>query len=161
MSISTPIICQPLSPIFYKFISPSTDQTHRDGETGVIGSAPAPHKLGPKANQGAINAGLRALDRKGKPCRKWNKQGISLKTFTGVNWNLPYWQTPKQKSMAITGDVQSETTGSSDAKVERESSAVNSEPSNAAKDVDTPLVNGIGPASSPVGPRPVEEVAAA
>lgn len=52
------------------------------------------HKLGPKASMGAINAGLRALDRSGKPCRKWNKGGFQLKTFTGVVWEIPRWTAP-------------------------------------------------------------------
>ncbi|KAL8680323.1 MAG: hypothetical protein Q9186_003505 [Xanthomendoza sp. 1 TL-2023] len=52
------------------------------------------HKLGPKANQGAINAGLRALDRTGKPCRKWEKSGFRLKTFTGIAWELSTWRAP-------------------------------------------------------------------
>ncbi|KAL8654483.1 MAG: hypothetical protein Q9226_003415 [Calogaya cf. arnoldii] len=60
---------------------------------GASTSIPA-HKLGPKANQGAINAGLRALDRTGKPCRKWEKNGFRLKTFTGVAWELPTWRAP-------------------------------------------------------------------
>ncbi|KAL7926238.1 DUF1711 domain-containing protein [Trichoderma austrokoningii] len=55
---------------------------------------PAAHKLGPKANQGAINAGLRALDRSGKPCRKWAKGGFKLKSFTGVAWEIPRWTAP-------------------------------------------------------------------
>ncbi|KAL8808194.1 MAG: hypothetical protein Q9182_000258 [Xanthomendoza sp. 2 TL-2023] len=59
-------------------------------------SAPA-HKLGPKANQGAINAGLRALDRTGKPCRKWEKNGFRLKTFTGIAWELPTWRAPPKR----------------------------------------------------------------
>jgi hypothetical protein len=45
------------------------------GTTKAHGTGAA-NKLGPKANQGAINAGLRALDRSGKPCRKWNKGGL-------------------------------------------------------------------------------------
>ncbi|KAL9595629.1 MAG: hypothetical protein Q9219_006335 [cf. Caloplaca sp. 3 TL-2023] len=57
----------------------------------AVPTAPA-HKLGPKANQGAINAGLRALDRTGKPCRKWQKNGFRIKTFTGVTWELPSWR---------------------------------------------------------------------
>lgn len=65
---------------------------------GASTSIPA-HKLGPKANQGAINAGLRALDRTGKPCRKWEKNGFRLKTFTGVTWELPTWRAPP-KSLA-------------------------------------------------------------
>ncbi|KAI1129164.1 INO80 complex, subunit Ies4 [Nemania abortiva] len=52
------------------------------------------HKLGPKANQGAINAGLRALDRSGAPCRKWTKGGFRLKSFTGVLWEIPRWTAP-------------------------------------------------------------------
>lgn len=54
----------------------------------------AAHKLGPKANQGAINAGLRALDRSGKACRKWAKGGFQLKSFTGVAWGVERWTAP-------------------------------------------------------------------
>ncbi|MCJ1327397.1 hypothetical protein MMC10_004066 [Thelotrema lepadinum] len=53
----------------------------------------AGHKLGPKANQGAINAGLRALDRTGKPCRKWDKTVFCVKSFTGTMWALDSWNT--------------------------------------------------------------------
>lgn len=53
----------------------------------------AAHRLGPKANTGAINAGLRALDRTGAPCRKWEKQPLKLRSFTGVLWQLPSWGT--------------------------------------------------------------------
>jgi hypothetical protein len=59
----------------------------------VIG--PLGHKLGPKANTGAINNNLRALDRSGKPCKRWAKKGIQLKSFTGVMWSLHTWRTPK------------------------------------------------------------------
>lgn len=58
------------------------------------GATPASHKLGPKSNQGAINAQLRALDRSGKPCKRWTKASITLKSFTGVQWSLPKWATP-------------------------------------------------------------------
>ncbi|PHH50294.1 INO80 complex subunit 4 [Ceratocystis fimbriata CBS 114723] len=54
------------------------------------------HKLGPKANQGAINAGLRALDRSGKPCRKWVKGSFTIKSFTGVTWDISRWAAPAQ-----------------------------------------------------------------
>ncbi|KAI0402183.1 INO80 complex, subunit Ies4 [Xylaria palmicola] len=61
------------------------------------------HKLGPKANQGAINAGLRALDRSGTPCRKWSKGGFKLKSFTGILWEIPRWTAPtKPKPEAAT-----------------------------------------------------------
>ncbi|KAI0440673.1 INO80 complex, subunit Ies4 [Xylaria telfairii] len=64
------------------------------------------HKLGPKANQGAINAGLRALDRSGAPCRKWSKGGFRLKSFTGVLWEIPRWTAPpKPKPEAATEEV--------------------------------------------------------
>ncbi|KAJ6440345.1 transmembrane alpha-helix domain-containing protein [Purpureocillium lavendulum] len=56
------------------------------------------HKLGPKANQGAINAGLRALDRSGKPCRKWARGGFTLKSFTGVVWEVSRWTAPPKKA---------------------------------------------------------------
>ncbi|KAF4958555.1 hypothetical protein FSARC_10989 [Fusarium sarcochroum] len=70
-----------------------------DGTIDHSGSKPAAgHKLGPKANQGAINAGLRALDRSGKPCRKWNKGGFRLKSFTGVMWEIPRWVAPPKKA---------------------------------------------------------------
>lgn len=65
------------------------------GEHGT-GRGGAAHKLGPKANQGAINAGLRALDRSGKPCRKWAKGGFRLKTFTGALWEIPRWKAPQK-----------------------------------------------------------------
>ncbi|KFX87829.1 hypothetical protein O988_09270 [Pseudogymnoascus sp. VKM F-3808] len=52
------------------------------------------HKLGPKANQGAINAGLRALDRSGAPCRKWARGGFAIKSFTGTTWEIPRWRAP-------------------------------------------------------------------
>ncbi len=57
------------------------------------------HKLGPKANQGAINAGLRALDRSGKPCRKWNRGGFALKSFTGGSWGVRRWTAPPKPSL--------------------------------------------------------------
>lgn len=83
----------------------ASDETNGDngGSTtkGASTSIPA-HKLGPKANQGAINAGLRALDRTGKPCRKWEKSGFRLKTFTGITWELSTWRAPP-KSL-VSGD---------------------------------------------------------
>ncbi|KKA29260.1 hypothetical protein TD95_002037 [Thielaviopsis punctulata] len=65
-----------------------------DGESRADRS----HKLGPKANQGAINAGLRALDRSGKPCRRWAKGSFTLKSFTGVTWEIARWTTPARAS---------------------------------------------------------------
>ena len=60
-------------------------------------AGPVAHKLGPKANQGAINACLRALDRRGPPCRKWSRKPFAVKSFTGVMWELPTWGAPKRQ----------------------------------------------------------------
>ncbi|KAF6226237.1 hypothetical protein HO133_009103 [Letharia lupina] len=66
---------------------------------GVSGpGAGTSHKLGPKANQGAINAGLRALDRTSKSCRKWEKTGFRVKSFTGRIWEIPSWKAPTAKA---------------------------------------------------------------
>ncbi|KAF2751126.1 hypothetical protein M011DRAFT_473640 [Sporormia fimetaria CBS 119925] len=86
-------------------------------------AGPAPVKLGPKANQGAINAGLRALDRTGKPCRKWNKRGFQVRSFTGVIWDVPTWRAPKNAAV-FSEDVKSDSTNSSDLNVKDESSAI-------------------------------------
>ncbi|KAK9495293.1 INO80 complex subunit Ies4-domain-containing protein [Lipomyces doorenjongii] len=52
----------------------------------------APHaKLGPKANQGSINAQLRALDRTGRACRRWTKIPLELQSFTGWEWSVATW----------------------------------------------------------------------
>ncbi|KAJ5935732.1 hypothetical protein N7466_005279 [Penicillium verhagenii] len=62
---------------------------------GDAGKPAANHRIGPKANTGAINAGLRALDRTGAPCRKWDRQPLKLRSFTGVAWELPAWHSFK------------------------------------------------------------------
>lgn len=115
-------------------------------------AAPAPiQKLGPKANQGAINAGLRALDRTGKPCRKWEKKGFQLRSFTGVNWSLPTWRAPRRAAV-FAEDVKSDSTGSSDTKVKDESSAISDKsglPGDSATPVP-PTLNGIASSPAPV-----------
>lgn len=113
---------------------------------------PAPaQKLGPKANQGAINAGLRALDRTGKPCRKWEKKGFAVRSFTGVTWQVPTWRAPK--NAAVFGeDVKSDTTSSSDPKVKDESSAISDKsglPVGSATPVP-PAASGIAKSQTPV-----------
>lgn len=109
-------------------------------------------KLGPKANQGAINAGLRALDRTGKfKCRKWEKKGFKLRSFTGVVWDVPSWRAPP-RAAAFSEDVKSDSTGSSDTKVKDESSAV-SEKSGLNGDGSTPVptpLNGIASSPAPI-----------
>ncbi|KAI9805795.1 MAG: hypothetical protein M1825_000409 [Sarcosagium campestre] len=130
---------------------------HADGK-GPVPSGPtlAPHKLGPKANQGAINAGLRALDRSGNPCRRWEKKGFQLKSFTGVLWQVPTWRTPKPRvtngdtlpaGTTPTADVKSSRAVDSDSKENKGSSAVESEKSNSGGDIDMTIASNI--ASSP------------
>ena len=88
-----------------KLLKAALTLIYRDGTLGGDEASrpwttPAPlagHKLGPKANQGAINAGLRALDRSGKPCRKWSKKGFTVKSFTGIAWSLPSWGAPSRQ----------------------------------------------------------------
>ncbi|KAI4179189.1 MAG: hypothetical protein L6R41_007991 [Letrouitia leprolyta] len=95
---------------------------------GSSGNAAPAHKLGPKANQGAINAGLRALDRTGKPCRKWQKNGFRIKTFTGVTWELPSWRTTsKTLNTGASPDKGSLPTSNSHSKDNNSSSNVGSE----------------------------------
>ncbi|KAL8692550.1 MAG: hypothetical protein Q9218_002443 [Villophora microphyllina] len=113
------------------------DEPHGEngGPTGRGGpgasSAPA-HKLGPKANQGAINAGLRALDRTGTPCRKWEKRGIRIKTFTGVTLELPSWRgAAKNMKSGIIADNASSSTPNSFSKDNVSSSQVGSDNSSA------------------------------
>lgn len=80
--------------------------TQRNSDEGTeLGKVAAAHRLGPKANTGAINAGLRALDRTGAPCRKWEKQPLRLRSFTGVLWQLPSWRT---HALAKSHDVDGE-----------------------------------------------------
>lgn len=71
-------------------------------------TGPGAHRLGPKANQGAINAGLRGLDRSGKPCRKWGKKTFDLKTFNGSEWSLHHWIAPPKAQVKVDG-IENET----------------------------------------------------
>ncbi|MCJ1448664.1 MAG: hypothetical protein MMC23_009181 [Stictis urceolatum] len=125
------------------------DGTPNGEEVSRPWTTPAPaagHKLGPKANQGAINAGLRALDRTGKPCRKWEKKGFALKSFTGVVWTLPSWGAPKRQSEIKGEPGQSDTpTSNSENHQPQSSSNVGSETSRNIADIpdgvaDSPAV---------------------
>ncbi|OJJ48101.1 hypothetical protein ASPZODRAFT_130031 [Penicilliopsis zonata CBS 506.65] len=102
----------------------------------------AGHKLGPKANTGAINAGLRALDRTGAPCRKWERKPLQLKSFTGILWQLPTWRSPKPPKTEDSGDAKETSaleTGDSDSKANHSASGVPSEKSNLGDGDLTPL----------------------
>jgi len=99
---------------------------------GTLPGGAAP-KLGPKANQGAINAGLRALDRSGKPCRKWQKGNFRIKSFTGAVWEIPRWRAPHKS--AVNG-VSEESTSDGSSKENKDSLRLESEKSNSAGDVE-------------------------
>ncbi|CAD6447370.1 e1d2cbd0-62cc-4619-bae2-789f4521a041 [Sclerotinia trifoliorum] len=117
------------------------------------------HRLGPKANQGAINAGLRALDRSGKPCRKWEKRSFIIKTFTGIPIEIPRWRAPPK--VAINHSTEGSSTGDS-SKENKDNSQVESEKSNSAMDVDaTHLASSPAPALTPaLVPAPQAEAKA-
>jgi hypothetical protein len=51
-------------------------------------------KPGPKANPGGINAGLRALDRSGKPTRRWHRVQFPVKTCSGYTFYTTTWISP-------------------------------------------------------------------
>ncbi|KAI1380954.1 DUF1711-domain-containing protein [Hypoxylon crocopeplum] len=111
------------------------------------------HKLGPKANQGAINAGLRALDRSGAPCRKWNRGGFRVKSFTGVVWELPRWTAPPKPKPQATTDESAASAESSN-KENKDGSQMKSDNSNSHADGEQrsipPSVNASSPAPPPV-----------
>lgn len=121
-------------------------------DKGPFAAPAALQKLGPKANQGAINANLRALDRTGKfKCRKWEKKGFKIRSFTGVVFDLPTWKAPPRMA-SFPDDVKSDSTGSSDSKIKDESSAI-SEKSGLNGDAGTPVptpLNGIASSPAPI-----------
>lgn len=126
------------------------DGTLEGGRTNGLGAG---HRLGPKANQGAINAGLRALDRSGKPCRKWSKGGFTLKSFTGVVWEVPRWTAPpKPKPVESTEDSASASAPASAAgssKENKENGPVKSDNSNHDADVEMQSVPSAAAGNSP------------
>jgi INO80 complex subunit Ies4 len=75
--------------------------TAASGTGGGSGAGtPAPQtekeraKPGPKANPGGINAGLRALDRTGKPTRRWERVQYPVRTCTGNIFYTTTWVSP-------------------------------------------------------------------
>lgn len=109
------------------------------------------HRLGPKANTGAINAGLRALDRTGAPCRKWERKPLQLKSFTGTQWHLPSWRAPRSQKQEENGETKEAVleTGDSDSRANQSASAVPSEKSNSGDGDLTPAHPSMVEASSP------------
>jgi hypothetical protein len=113
------------------------------------------HKLGPRANQGAINAGLRALDRSGKPCRKWNRGSFTLKSFTGTVWEIERWTAPPKPKPAESTQEESASASAEDSSKENKdnNSQVKSENSNAGPDVEMQSgAPSIAAANSPAPP---------
>lgn len=115
------------------------------------------HKLGPKANMGAINAGLRALDRSGKPCRKWNRGGFQLKSFTGTVWQVSRWTAP-QKPLPEEASKEPSVSAESSNKENKEGSQLKSENSNSGADGERPSVPASVAAPSSPAPVPVSAV---
>jgi hypothetical protein len=70
---------------------------NNDGGTGSGAGTPVPNtekeraKPGPKANPGGINAGLRALDRSGKPTRRWQKVSYPINSCSGYMFYTTTW----------------------------------------------------------------------
>ncbi|KAF7922582.1 uncharacterized protein EAE98_008108 [Botrytis deweyae] len=122
-----------------------------DGTLAPNGSTPRASngnssRLGPKANQGAINAGLRALDRSGKPCRKWEKRSFIIKTFTGIPIEIPRWRAPPK--VTVNPSTEGSSTGDS-SKENKENSQIESEKSTSAMDVDATNLVSSPPAMAP------------
>ncbi|OGE49980.1 hypothetical protein PENARI_c019G00255 [Penicillium arizonense] len=127
-------------------------------EGGDTAKLPAAQRLGPKANTGAINAGLRALDRTGAACRRWERKPLQLRSFTGILWQLPSWRTPGsgKSDTLIDTKVAALESGDSDTKPTltapgtdtlNGSSAVPSEKSNSGDGDVTPASHMVEPSS--------------
>lgn len=125
-----------------------------NGKPNGGGVTTGSHKLGPKANQGAINARLRALDRTKHPCRKWERKPIQLKSFTGVVWELPSWRAPKSRLPNEEDRHNKDVSQLSESKAHDSSTAMESEKSNAGENGAVPLKDSTPTASSPV-PAPL------
>ncbi|EUC41114.1 hypothetical protein COCMIDRAFT_107033 [Bipolaris oryzae ATCC 44560] len=112
-------------------------------------ATPAINKAGPKANLGAINERLRALDRSGAKCRRWEKKGFQVRSFTGVLWQVPTYQ--PGRASAFADDVKSDSTGTSDSKLKDESSAISDKSglNGDSASVQTPM-NGIASSPAPI-----------
>lgn len=104
---------------------------------------------------GAINAGLRALDRSGKPCRKWTKAGFTLKSFTGVVWEIHRWSAPPKAGLEEAVADKSATASAADSGKENNKDSpgqLKSEHSNNGVDMEMHSVPSIGPVVSPTTP---------
>lgn len=146
--------CKSLSTLYLIIFIIDTDSLYRE-DGSLEPTRVNAHRLGPKANQGAINAGLRALDRSGKPCRRWAKGSFQLKTFTGVSWEIHRWTAPPKpkpieestpEEVPASGPVSA--SGSSKENKENIAQPAKSENSNSAADVEMHSIPSVQ-ASSP------------
>ncbi|WBW72374.1 Ino80 complex subunit Ies4 [Schizosaccharomyces osmophilus] len=101
--------------------------------SGSVTPTQAASRSAPKANANLINAGLRALDRSGKPCRKWEKKPISIRSVSATVWKLPTWlgtsdvngfETPSSSPRSMTQDSHQEQNESIPANPESSSTEV-------------------------------------
>ncbi|XXH03732.1 hypothetical protein Hte_010138 [Hypoxylon texense] len=118
------------------------------------------HKLGPKANQGAINAGLRALDRSGAPCRKWARGGFRVKSFTGIVWEIPRWTAPPKPQPQATPEEPAASAESSNKENKEGGSQMKSENSNSNSQADGGEQRSIPPSINASSPAPLAVAAA-
>jgi len=116
---------------------PPAEGAKKNGKVGVKRSLPQadgiPKPRGKPGPKKKINAGLRALDRSGKPCRKWQKGNFRIKSFTGAVWEIPRWRAPHKS--AVNG-VSEESTSDGSSKENKDSLRLESEKSNSAGDVE-------------------------
>lgn len=153
------------APLIHSQTVLQSDTDKGNSEDGTIDhSSTAPratntHRLGPRANQGVINEKLRALDRSGKPCRKWSKSGFQMKSFTGVVWDMPRWKAPPK--VVVEGSSETQSISGDSSKENKDNSqqpSVKSEKSNSNGDVEMSngtVENIASPASSLPGPQDI------
>ncbi|KAK6340242.1 hypothetical protein TWF730_002007 [Orbilia blumenaviensis] len=119
------------------------------------GTSLPPSRLGPKSSGGAINAGLRALDRSGAPCKKWSRAPFTLKSFTGFKFTVGAYgsaitptvvEEPKDAVNVTMSDAASLVSGQSEAGTPKEDAV---EPNGATPMEDVRSTN--GDANTPVG----------
>lgn len=85
-----------------------------------VGSSPAPgtpqSHTGGARSMAAVNASLRALDKSGKPCRRWVKDQINIKSFTGVEYTLVSWKgaSLESKESPLTLSLETTTDGAAE-----------------------------------------------
>ncbi len=72
--------------------SPGPDSTHANTPTATVIAPVSAPKVTVKSNLSSnVNAQIRVLDRSGKPCRKWKKAKVNIKSFTGYQFNVNVW----------------------------------------------------------------------